>query len=192
MNARKPDVWAPALIGGTFLGITSAIPILGYLNCACCMLVIGGGLLSSYLYLRTYPPELPRATYGEGALLGLLTGVIGGAVWTLVGVSVQYIKMQFGQKTDDLYQIKEVLSDPRIPEGVRTILEMIFAGGLLSVGMILISAVSYFVISTVFATLGGIIGIALFQKKEAPAAAPPSPPESSSPPPVEGTDEESP
>ena len=189
MNVRKPDLWAPALIGGTFLGITSAIPILGYLNCACCMLVIGGGLLSSYLYLRTYPPELLPVTYGQGALLGLLTGVIGGAVWTLVGVSLQYIKLQFGQRIADFAQMKEALSDPRIPEGVRTVLETIFAGGLLSVGMILISAVSYFVISTLFATLGGIIGIALFQKKTAPAA-PPSPPESPSPSPVERTNED--
>ena len=181
MNGRKPDLWTPALIGGTFLGVTSAIPILEYLNCACCMLVIGGGLLSSYLYLKRYPPELPPVTYGEGALLGLLTGVVGGVVWTLVGVPLQYIKMQLGTGVDELAQIQEALSDPRIPEGVGRILEGLFEGGLLSVGMILISVVRNFVISTIFATLGGILGIALFQKKSVPAATSPPPPSEAPP-----------
>ena len=43
---EKPNIVTPALIGGVFLGITSALPILHYINCACCALVIGGGILA--------------------------------------------------------------------------------------------------------------------------------------------------
>lgn len=169
MNAEKPNRLTPVLIGATFLGVTSALPILEYLNCACCMLVIGGGILASFFYLRGYPPNLPPVTYGESARLGLLTGVAGGMVWTLVGIPLLYIKASMGLGMEETIALEDILSDPEIPEGLRVILEGLFDQGPLSLGIIFISVVTYFLLSTLFATLGGIIGLAIFQKKADPA-----------------------
>lgn len=166
---NKPSMLVPALIGGAFLGVTSALPVLGYLNCACCMLIIGGGALASYFYLREYPGDLPPVGYGEGALLGLLTGVIGGTVWTLIGIPLQYVKFRLGRGLAEMEAIGETLSDPQIPEGVRLLLEGFFAEGPFSIGIIVISVVTYFLASLVFATLGGVLGIVLFRKRPSPA-----------------------
>ena len=181
MNEPKPNLLIPALIGGAFIGVTSALPILEYLNCACCMLIIGGGSLASYLYLKGYPSSLPAVTYGEGALLGLLTGIVGGVVWTAVGIPLHYVKVRMGLGMDDLTELDEVLTDPEIPEGMRRLLEGLFAEGPFSLGIILILVVIYFLASIIFATLGGVAGIAIFRKKSLPAAqTPPAPPSSPS------------
>ncbi len=162
MNQSKPDKTVPVLIGGVFLGVTSALPILERFNCACCMLVIGGGLLTSFLYLRDYPQHFPPLTYGQGATLGLWTGIVGGIVWTGVGISLAYIKMRLGVEVEE---VERFLSDPGIPPPIRDFLETLITPGGLSLGLILISVFMYFLVCLIFASLGGILGVALFQKK---------------------------
>lgn len=172
----KPSKLVPALVGGVFIGVTSALPILEFLNCACCMLVIGGGVLATYMYLREYPAGLPPITYGEGAGVGVLAGIVGGFVWSFVGIPLLFIKTRMGMGFGDVGEIQEALSDPEIPPFVREILEGLFTGGGMSLLMILTSIVTYFMVSIIFATLGGILGVALFQKKAPPVAAAPPPP----------------
>lgn len=167
---NKPAMLVPALIGGVFLGVTSALPVVEYLNCACCMLVIGGGVLAAYFYLKEYPSDLPPASYGDGALLGLLTGLIGGLVWNLVAISLLFVKVRLGIEIEEMADLEEALSNPEIPEAARAVLEGLFTQGPMSPGLILVSAIVYFLASTVFATLGGILGVAIFQKKRPPAA----------------------
>ena len=86
MNPAQPSKTVPILAGGLFLGALSAIPPISFLNCACCILVIGGGFLASYLYMKDYPSDQPRVTYGDGALLGLLAGLFGAVVDTVISI----------------------------------------------------------------------------------------------------------
>jgi len=46
MNSSKLQ---PALLGGTFLGILSALPIVSAANLCCCLWVVAGGVLAAYL-----------------------------------------------------------------------------------------------------------------------------------------------
>ena len=39
----------PALVGGLFTGILSALPFVSTVNACCCLWVIAGGVLTSYL-----------------------------------------------------------------------------------------------------------------------------------------------
>lgn len=177
MNGTKPSMVTPALVGGVILGVSSALPILEMLNCACCVLVIGGGVIASYLYIRDYPSHLPPVTYGEGALLGLLTGLIGGVVWAAVDIPLEYIKLQIGLGMMDMSEVHRALDNPEIPPFVREIVTRALQGGL-GAGMILFQVITNLIISVIFATLGGILGVALFQKKvpPAPVQAQPQPP----------------
>ena len=170
---KNPSKLAPVLIGGVFIGVTSALPILNYLNCACCILVIGGGVLAAYLYLRDYPAQLPRMTYGEGAWLGLQTGLVGGFVWSLVAIPLSYIKLRLGLEIAELAQLEEALSDPEIPPMVREVVQRLLEQGVLTAGVLVVSVILYLVVSCLFATLGGILGVAIFQKKATPPAAMP-------------------
>jgi len=185
MNHQKPSFVTPALIGGVALGITSALPLLNMVNCACCALVLGGGFLASFLYLREYPDSLPPVTYGDGAVLGLLTGVIGGLVWTVVDVPISFLKYQIGWSMTDISELESALNDPNIPPAVRDLLVNLMADGGLSVGMIFFGLIFNVLISAIFAMLGAIIGLAILQKSPSPPAyqAPTGP---TSPPPGQG------
>lgn len=175
MNDQKPSIVVPALVGGVFLGVTSALPLVEFVNCACCALVIGGGILASFLYLRDYPNYLPPVSYSEAAVLGILTGVIGGLVWTMVDIPLELFKLQLGMGMADMSELSEVLDDPNIPPAAREILENFFASGALTVGMIFLSVILNLLFGVTFAVIGSIIGVAIFQKRPAAPVSPSAP-----------------
>ena len=71
----------PALFGGLFIGVLSALPVIQAGNC-CCLWFTGGGVLAAYLAHQ----QDPRASIGlgRGALAGLLAGIAGAFVWLIV------------------------------------------------------------------------------------------------------------
>ncbi|MEJ2079030.1 MAG: hypothetical protein P8020_09120 [Acidobacteriota bacterium] len=175
---EKPNIVTPALIGGVFLGVTSALPILHYINCACCALVIGGGILASYFYLRDYPPQFPVANYGDAAVLGALTGVFGGIIWAIVALPLSLLELRLGPGMREMEQIRRQLDNPDIPPQVREFIVRLMEGGAFSLGVIVFQLAFDLIISVVFAVIGAIIGFALFQKRPryTPPAYGPTPP----------------
>ena len=67
-----------ATLGGLFIGVLSALPIVGAANCCCCLWVVSGGALAAYLQVQQ---ENRTLAAGEGAAVGALAGVIGAFVW---------------------------------------------------------------------------------------------------------------
>ena len=84
-----------ALIGGGVFGVVAALP---YINSLCCALYIGGGVLAVYLYLKEQA-TFGKAPYGDGSVVGVLAGVIGGIVTTFVGAIV--MALGFGPDVSD-------------------------------------------------------------------------------------------
>ncbi len=64
----------PALLGGLFIGVLSALPIISVGNCLCCMWVIGGGVLAAYLLQQNQAAPISSS---DGAMTGLLAGLVG-------------------------------------------------------------------------------------------------------------------
>lgn len=151
-----------ALIGGVAMGVTSSIPLLG---CLCCAWAIGGGLLASYLWMRHQPPAL-QPPYGDGALLGLMTAAFG----AIAGLFVQLpLNLLLGAGGGASEQIREALE--QMPEGVEVppaLIEMLSStagsAGMTIVG-VLFGAMFSFVVYAVLATIGALIGVAVFNKK---------------------------
>jgi len=170
MNTGKPSFVPSALAGGLLLGVFSGIPVLNCLNCACCLMVIVGGLLSSYLYLRQYPDSLPPMTYGDGAILGILTGIFGTVFWTFIHVSFMFLKQLMGISMAGAEMLRDIISNPDIPPEVRELLQDILgeyvSSGAVSPVFLVISIMFMAVISIIFASIGSIIGVALFQKSQ--------------------------
>jgi len=81
------DYLKPALTGGVPLGVLAAIPVV---NCLCCIWVLGSGALATWQLDKQRPGTLK---YGDGAIAGGLSGVVGGIVATLVGIPVQRLFM---------------------------------------------------------------------------------------------------
>lgn len=179
MNQVQPDKTFPVLVGGAVLGVLSALPVI---NCGCCLWVIGGGMIASYLYLKNYPAGMPGATYADGAVLGLLAGVVGAVIDSLISIPVHFLTGGMMMQGAWRSEIEEALSDPEVPEGLRTLLESMLTGGM-SIGIIFLGLVVSLVIFSIFGALGGILGIAIFKKPEPPVyprqsyAPPPGPPD---------------
>ena len=161
----------PALIGGVALGVASQIPLLNLANCACCALVIGGGVLAAYFYLKDAPPA-PSPPYGDGMLVGALAGIIGAFVSTIVSIPMTLLFSGAGMWQAISESLSEIEDMP--PEVVEMIAGM-GAGGF-AIGAIIFSLMLGLVINAIFAGLGGLLGVAIFGKKSTPPAAPQAPP----------------
>ena len=71
----KPDKFVPSIIGGAVIGILSTVPGLNFINCFCCAGIIIGGFVAVYVYNKTLGEN--ELTYSDGALIGIIAGIIG-------------------------------------------------------------------------------------------------------------------
>ena len=151
-----------ALIGGVICGIASGLPYIGAVNMACCALYIGGGILAVYLVMKDLPAT-GKAPYGDGSRVGLLTGLIGGVVATITVLLAGSITDQAEQVLDSLRMA--TAQGAEIPQ---ELLDLFDTSQGASGALILINLVLAVVTGAIAACIGGIVGVAIFHKKEAP------------------------
>jgi hypothetical protein len=97
----KPNKLIPILIGGTVMAATAVIPVLNWINCLCCAGIMGGAVLATYLYKRNFPEGMIFST-GDGASVGVLAGLFGAVVNSIIaalmfGLSSQVFTVQFDE-----------------------------------------------------------------------------------------------
>ena len=163
MNPAPPRL-QPALLGGVFIGVLSALPLINIANC-CCLWVIGGGVLAAYLMQQNFPYSISAA---DGALVGLLAGAFGGIFGALLSVPIE---MAMGPLQQRWFE-RLILSNPDVSEDTRAMLETMVARGQ-SVLAFVLRMVFGTVIGAVFGMLGGLLGVALFKKNGPPPPPPP-------------------
>jgi hypothetical protein len=173
----------PALWGGLFIGVLSALPLVNAGNCCCCLWVLVGGALAAYLRQQNSPYQIDAA---EGALVGLMAGAIGGVVGSLLSIPFQMMAGPMQQE----WMERILSSNPDVTPEMRDMVErMTAASGLRVIGMI-VSVVVY----SIFGVLGGLIGVAVFKRNLPPppppgtidiSPSPMAPPAPPPPPPVE-------
>ena len=130
----------PALLGGLIVGVLSAIPLVQY---CCCIWGIGGGVLAAFLYIKS--STVPVKT-GDGATVGALSGVIGGIIYLILGLPIAIF---FGMAAMEEQLARSGVSLP-------------FSGVLL----IIVAGIIGAIILAILATLGGVIGVAIFEKRK--------------------------
>ncbi len=139
----------PALLGGLIVGVLSAIPIVNY---CCCIWTIAGGALAAFLYIKSSPTPV---TVGDGAVVGGLAGVFGGIIYLIIGLPIAlFFSMAAMQDQLD-----------------RTGVNLPLSGTLLMIVAGIIGAI----VLALLTMLGGIIGVAIFEKRK--GGAPPAPPQ---------------
>ena len=160
-----------ALLGGVFIGVLSALPVISLANC-CCIWIISGGMLAAYLDQDRARPTAPT----RGALDGLLAGVVGAFVWIIASLAVDVVVGPFQQE-----MISSVLeSSADMPPEVRAWLERSVESGS---GPLRYAAgfMFHLMAGLVFATLGGLLGATFFWRDGVPPALggppPPIPPQ---------------
>jgi hypothetical protein len=155
----------PAVIGGVVLGLLSAIPFVNFVNICCCLWAIVGGLLASYLYVKNSPVP---ANAGDGAIVGAIAGAIGAVIYLVVGIPLAIVS---GSAMRSVFINLMSSIDPNQADLLRRQLE---AQGDNISGVIVQSLIGA-VLLLVFAVIGGLIGIPLFEKRKGGTMPPPPP-----------------
>jgi hypothetical protein len=163
---EKPSKVTPALIGGVVLGLLSSIPFVNFGNCCCCLWVLAGGALAAYMLIQR-SPYFPVQS-GDGAVVGLLAGVFGALVYLVIGVPIGII---FGQAYmgSMMEGLSRSASDPQMAEQFRNLarqMQVQTGSGDVVVARALLGWVIYAVLFAGFGTLGGLIGVSLFEKRK--------------------------
>jgi hypothetical protein len=147
-----------SLLGGLFIGIVSALPVVNLLNACCCLWVVSGGVLTTYLL------QMGRMSAVEGAdaaMTGLLAGVFGAVVSG--GLSLVMFLM-VGDMSGRIRSMVEQL--PQLPPEARDQM-LAFEPG---VGFVLLSSLLTIPFYAIFSMLGALLALLFFRKPSAPAA----------------------
>lgn len=139
----------PALVGGLIAGILCVIP---FVNTCCCIWAVLGGFLASFMYIKSSPAQV---TTGEGAIVGLMTGAIGSVIYLFIQIPLALL---FGLAS--------------MEEGFRRSGVELPLGG---IALVLLSAFLVVILILVFCTIGGLVGVPVFEKRK--GAQPPPPPQ---------------
>ncbi len=161
----QPAKLQPALLGGVTIGVLSALPVINLANC-CCAWILFGGALSAYLMQQNHPEPIQ---IGDGAIVGLLAGVVGAFVWVIVSVPVSAAMAPFQSEMASRAMRDAVDMAPEL----RGILENMSGAPAIGIGLV----IGFFLmlcVSTVFGMLGGLFGALMF-KHQPPVIPPPIP-----------------
>ncbi len=172
----------PALIAGgglavigIALGLVSTLmqtpgtqpsPVSGMaIGCLSCLLTVGAGAFAVYLYVQK--SSAPAQT-GDGAVIGLLTGLVSGVINLVVGTPLNYMlnREGFEQQLEPLRQQGFDYSP------------LVF---------VLVFGLFGLIITPIITMIGGLIGVPLFEKRKGDAGMPPPPPNFSGGSPMGGT-----
>ena len=171
----------PALFGGLFIGVLSALPVVNIGNC-CCLWFTSGGFLAAYLAQQNDPNK--SITLGRGAAAGLVAAIAGAFVWLIVNSLVQ---LALGPALQEWSY--DMLQNPDLPAPFRQTLEDFAENGASTAATAVTFVVFQLGIGGIFAALGGLGGAAYFRRDKVPPALggppsqPPSPPPPFDPPP---------
>jgi len=156
------DKYKPAIIGGVLVGLLSAIPFVNLVNACCCLWAILGGFLASYLYVKRSATPLRM---GDGAIIGLMAGIIGAVVYVVLGIPLSIATQGFINEI--VLGIAEGINPAQVDLVRRAIAEQTTLGAILW-------GLFWAFLLIVFSTVGGLIGMAVFEKRKG-TQAPPAP-----------------
>jgi ABC-type phosphate transport system permease subunit len=163
----QPAKLQPALLGGVTIGVLSALPVINLANCCCAWILFGGGL-AAYLMQQNHPEPIQA---GDGAIVGVLAGIVGAFVWLIVSVPIGAMMAPF--QSEMAARAMRDATD-MAPE-LRALFENMSGAPAIGIGLIF----GFFVmlcVSTVFGMVGGLFGALIF-KKNSPSVIPPPIPE---------------
>jgi hypothetical protein len=146
----------PAALGGLLIGVLSALPFVSALNACCCLWVLAGGLLTTYLLQER---SLQPVTAGAAAVAGLLAGVIGAVIAAVVGAMFMILMGGGAESLDQLPRGDLPPEFGRILDRFRDLPAAFWYIG---------PFLAYIVIFPIFGMLGALLGVAIFKRQPPP------------------------
>jgi hypothetical protein len=135
------------------MGVLSALPIISAGNVCCCLWVVAGGLAASYLLQQNQTaPLTPR----DGALVGLLAGVYGAIITVVLSIPITLFIGPLERQV-----IERLAESTGVSIGE-------YWGDTMSPAMFVALTFIMLLVGSVFSTIGGLIGAAIFRKPPQP------------------------
>jgi len=167
MNYKK---YLPSIITGFGAAVLSTIPGLKSLNC--CLIVPIAAFLSLYLYNRTMGDDSP-IKLNRALSYGLITGLVAAFFTSLFDLLITYLTHSNDLVTG-LQQSEDFMNQfnlgPLMDQSIKLMEEMvkeIEKSGFSALYAVMISLSNFFILS-VFGMLGGLIGMAILNKRNRP------------------------
>ena len=148
------------------LGVLSALPFVFIGNLCCCLWVVIGGGVAAYLLQQTLEGPISTA---DAAIVGLLAGIIGAFVHYILSIPIEIL---IAPMERSLLQRISDMAGPMPPE-FRQLLETAVGQRTNVVRIIVVQTIGLFFwlfVDAIFATLGGLLGAAIFRRQAAPGA----------------------
>jgi len=146
------------------MGVLSALPIIQAGNACCCLWVVSGGVIAAYLFQQNTTTPITPA---DGALIGLLAGLAGALVRTVVAIPIDLLVSPMQQAI-----VQRLLDMGTLPPEMRGMVERYGHGGAVGGVMFVFARVFELVFwlfaGGIFSTLGGLLGALLFKKQTPP------------------------
>ena len=157
----------PALLGGLFVGVLSALPVVNIANC-CCLWIFTGGALAAHVLQQNEDQPIGAA---RGAVVGLMAGAVGAFVWLLLTLVLDPLLAPLQER-----MISAARGAGDMPSEVREWFDLM---GERAPGPIRYAVGFFFqlFLGLVFSTIGGLVGSAVSRPPAAPVVPPPLPPQ---------------
>ena len=156
------------------MGVLSALPLVAAGNC-CCLWVIGGGGIAAYLLQQNQTAPLTPA---DGALVGLLAGLVGAIAHFVVSIPVDLLVAPMERAI-----LQKMIETFTLPPEARDVIERYSQRDReMSAAFFVISRMIglmfWLFLGAVFSTLGGLLGALIFRKTPPPPGVIDIPPQS--------------
>lgn len=155
----------PALVGGLIAGVLSLVlslvPVAGL---GCCLWALLGGALATMMLVKSSPQPVKST---DGAKIGLLAGFVGGLLYFVIGTPVLIYRLPG--------MIEVMSTDSRVPVKYQEVYAQLLGNRpLIFVICVMITLIVALIILG-FSALGGMLGVAIFEKRKGSDNPPPYP-----------------
>jgi len=155
---KELDFLKPAITGGLGMGVLSALPFISALNILCCLWAQAGGGLAVWFLNKQRPGGI---RYSDGALAGVLSGLIGAVVATAIAIPIQMLLLTEESVAQMQEALKQLPFSPAVVDAMSQFLQPGF-----SLSRTLISLLMNMVTLGLFAMIGGILTTAILSRKK--------------------------
>ncbi len=162
--------YLPSIVTGFGAAVLSTIP--GIKNLNCCLIIPAAAFLSIYLYNKSTGNDSP-IKLNKALSYGLITGLIAALFSSLFDILITFITHS-NDLVVGLEQTEEMMQELKIGtliddsmEIMRTMVIEIEATGFSALYTVMITISNFFIFS-IFGMLGGLLGMAVLNKRNRP------------------------
>ena len=156
----------PVIISTVFITLISVFPGLNFLNMICCAGVMLGSYLGTAYYHKQLKNNNELIQFKDGASIGLLSGILSALISMFI---LTLMTIAFKQNpVPMLYEMIDkqgITLPPEAENLLRKISDEYNKSGF-SITITIVNLIAYLITYPLFGILGGILGVALFRKRD--------------------------